>query len=101
LLYPLTARNPYNYGPVAPLTIDAAGNLYGTSFSGGQYGAGSVFKLTRAGAGWNYTSLHDFTGGDDGGGPVSPVVLDSQGNVYGTTRFDGFYGDGVAFKISQ
>ncbi len=101
LLYPLVQPNPHIYGPLAPLTMDAAGNLYGTSFSGGQYGAGSVFKLTPAGGSWNYASLHDFTGGDDGGGPVSPVVLDSQGNVYGTTRFDGFYGDGVAFKITQ
>jgi len=101
VLYALTAQNPHDYGPLAPLTMDAAGNLYGTSFSGGQYGAGSVFKLSPAGGGWNYTSLHDFTGGDDGGGPVSSVVLDAQGNVYGTTRFDGFYGNGVAFKITQ
>lgn len=101
VLYPLVNLNPHDYGPLAPLTMDAAGNLYGTSFSGGQYGAGSVFKLTRAGGGWNYTSLHDFTGGDDGGGPESPVVLDSQGNVYGTTYFNGLYSQGVAFKITQ
>ena len=101
VLYPLLNRNPNDYGPLATLTMDAAGNLYGTSFSGGQYGAGSVFKLTRSGGGWNYSSLHDFTGGNDGGGPTSPVVLDSHGNVYGTTYFCGFYNEGVAFKITQ
>ena len=101
VLAALTNRNPHDYGPLAPPTMDAAGNLYGTSFSGGQYGAGSVFKLIPAGGGWNYTDLYDFTGGDDGGGPESPVVLDAQGNVYGTTYFYGFYYDGVAFKITQ
>ena len=97
----LTNRNPDDYGPLAPLTMDAAGNLYGTSYSGGQYGAGSVFKLTPAGGGWNYTDLYDFTGDLDGGGPTSPVVLDSQGNIYGTTYYYGFYNEGVAFMITQ
>ena len=47
-------------GPYANLTIDTAGNLYGTSLTGGVYGYGSVFKLTHAAGGWTYAVLHDF-----------------------------------------
>jgi uncharacterized repeat protein (TIGR03803 family) len=101
LLYPLASGNPHAYGPLARLTMDAAGNLYGTTFQGGQYATGSVFKLTPGAGFWTYTSLHDFTGGDDGGGPGTRVFLDSEENVYGTAEFGGFYSYGVAFKIEQ
>lgn len=90
--------NPQNRA--SRLTMDAAGNLYGTTYDDGQYGRGSVFKLTPSMGGWTYTSLHDFTGGSDGNGPASPVVLDSHGNVYGTTQLGGMYGNGVAFQIA-
>ena len=100
-LYALLSGNPHLYGPIARLTMDAAGNLYGTTFQGGAHQAGSVFKLTPAVGSWTYTSLHDFTGGSDGGNPGSRVLLDAQGNVYGTAHFGGFYSHGVAFKITQ
>jgi uncharacterized repeat protein (TIGR03803 family) len=75
------AAGPYS------LTMDAASNLYGTSGSGGNNGGfGTVYKLTRSGGGWTYTSLHDFDfQGSDGGMPYGSVVLDASGNVYGTT----------------
>ena len=98
LLYSLVG-NPQNRA--ARLTMDAAGNLYGTSYVGGQYGRGTVFKLTPSMSGWSYTPLHDFTGGSDGNGPASPVVLDTQGNVYGTTLSGGTYNSGVAFEVTQ
>ncbi len=60
-----------------------------------------MFKLTPSLGSWTYTSLHDFTGGDDGAYPVGPVLLDSQGNVYGTALNGGLYNNGVAFKITQ
>lgn len=50
-------------GPYSGLTMDDAGNLYGTTYADGAYGMGSVFKLTHSANGWTYTSLHDFTGG--------------------------------------
>lgn len=57
-------------GPLGgSLTMDAAGNLYGTSFTGGTYDYGYVFKLTYSGGAWNYSTLYDFTGGADGGNP--------------------------------
>jgi hypothetical protein len=51
--------------------MDKAGNLYGTTGDGGIYFSGSVFKLTPSNGGWTYTSLHDSTGGSDGGNPFS------------------------------
>ena len=47
--------------------MDNAGALYGTALSDGANGYGSVFKLTPSNGGWTFTSLHDFTGGSDGG----------------------------------
>ncbi len=71
-------------GPYANLSLDAAGNLYGTSLVNGAYSYGSVFKLTNTGNGWVYTSLHDFTNGSDGANPLSNVTIDTDGTLYGT-----------------
>lgn len=87
-------------GPYDKLTMDADGNLYGTSYADGEYGYGNVFKLTRSGGGWNYTSLHDFTGGTDGANPICQLVFDSSGNLYGTTTNGGSDHKGVVFEIT-
>ncbi len=87
-------------GPVASLTRDAAGNLYGTTLLDGANRFGTVFKLTPSDGGWTYTDLYDFTGGSDGGEPMSNIVLDAQGNVYGTTYQGGANNLGVAFEIT-
>lgn len=76
-------------GPARALTMDAAGNLYGTTQCDGDYGYGNVFRLASTQDGWVYSSLHDFTGGGDGGGPYSNVTIDSNGNLYGTTAWGG------------
>jgi uncharacterized repeat protein (TIGR03803 family) len=88
-------------GPVASLTMDASGNLYGTTFMDDSFGYGSVFKLTQAGGNWTYTDLHDFTGGADGGYPGGGVVVDSTGNLYGTAVTGGANGFGVIYQIAQ
>jgi uncharacterized repeat protein (TIGR03803 family) len=72
-------------GGPGTLTMDSAGNLYGATAYDGAYGYGSVFELTFSNGTWSYTSLHDFTGGSDGGPYPSNVVLDANGNLYGTT----------------
>jgi uncharacterized repeat protein (TIGR03803 family) len=74
----------------------ARGYLYGTTVSGGTYGAGTVFKLDETG---KETVLHSFTGGGDGASPDGVLVLDAQGNVYGTASSAGAYGQGTVFKV--
>lgn len=86
-------------GPVASLLMDSSGTLYGTTFMDDSFGFGSVFKLTPSGGRWNYTDLHDFTGGSDGGYPGGGVVMDSAGNLYGTAVVGGANGFGVLYEI--
>jgi uncharacterized repeat protein (TIGR03803 family) len=83
-----------NWGPVANLTMDAAGNLYGTTSQGGAYGYGAIFKLTQSNHSWTYTSLHDFTGGSDGAWPLGSVIFDARGNLYSTAQGGGLRGHG-------
>jgi uncharacterized repeat protein (TIGR03803 family) len=97
----------YAGGPYAPLTMDAAGNLYGTTHSGGAYLHGSVFKLSPSNGGWTFTDLHDFCAGgescSDGAYPFSNVVFDNQGNLFGTASQGGTcrYGNcGVVWEIT-
>ncbi len=91
-------------GPVGSLVMDNAGALYGTAFADGASSYGSVFKLTPSHGSWTYTSLHDFTGGSDGGYPYSNLIFDANGNLYGTTSVGGTgpctNGCGVIFEIT-
>ena len=68
------------------LTLDSAGNLYGTTASGGTLNAGTVFELSSSG---QFRTLYSFTGGADGENPQSAVVRDAYGNLYGTTSQGG------------
>jgi uncharacterized repeat protein (TIGR03803 family) len=70
--------------------MDSTGNLYGTTYCTGPNQQGVVFKLTKTGNTWVYSSLHDFTGrSDDGGEPMSQVTIDSDGTLYGTASHGG------------
>jgi len=69
-----------------PLVIDSAGNLYGTTYFGGTADDGVVFELDAAG---KETILHSFTGGSDGANPRAGVIMDSEGNLYGTAEEGG------------
>ena len=91
---------PEQIGPYGSVVMDRAGNLYGTNCSGGAHNWGSVFKLTPFHGAWSYTSLHEFTGGDDGGTPYGILSLDANGNLYGTTYAGGLNGNGVVFEIT-
>jgi uncharacterized repeat protein (TIGR03803 family) len=95
-------------GVFSRLTMDAAGNLYGTeTFCGGGYGC--VFKLTPSGGGYVYSEVYDFTFGTGGYLPLGPVTIDADGNLYGTTYAggdpdrclsDGEVGCGTIWKIA-
>ena len=87
-------------GPWAALTMDATGNLYGTTQCDGANRMGNIFKLTHSGGGWAYTSLHDFAGGNDGAYPLSNVIMDANGNLYGTASAGGSQGHGVVWEIT-
>jgi uncharacterized repeat protein (TIGR03803 family) len=89
-------------GPWSGVVFDNAGNLYGTTvYGGGSANQGVVYKLTPSP--WTESVLYSFSGGNDGGYPEnSPIglVLDSSGNIYGTTQAGGSAGDGVIFKVT-
>jgi uncharacterized repeat protein (TIGR03803 family) len=85
-------------GPSAGLTMDPAGNLYGTTGGGGTARQGTVFKLTAKNSGWIFSSLYSFQGGTDGANPEARVVIGPDGSLYGTTQQGGdpdcLYGQG-------
>jgi len=87
--------------PYAALIADAAGNLYGTTYSGGAYGYGTVFRLLLGANGkWTETVLHSFDFGNDGVLPCARLIFDAAGNLYGTTRAGGAYGYGSIFQLA-
>ena len=103
-LYALTSGQSGLPGPLGPLVMDAAGSLYGMTFEGGSgnclYSCGTVFKLSPSAGTWVYTLLHEFTGGTDGGLPYDGVILDRNGNLYGTASMGGARGQGTVFEIT-
>jgi len=84
--------------PFGGLIADAQGNLYGTTVGGGANNDGTVFKLTT-GANPTLTTVASFNGGD-GSRPYGGLIIDTQGNVYGTTSGGGANGDGTVFKLT-
>jgi len=90
--------------PLGSLLHDGAGNLYGMTYSGGNFYYGTVYKLDASG---NESILYNFTGGTDGAWPSAGLVQDWQHNLYGTTSAGGQAGCGasrsgcgVVFKLS-
>ncbi len=82
--------------PVAGLTRDSNGNLYGVAPQGGS-GNGSIFKLAPDGT---FSVLYSFTGGADGFGPRTRPLLDAAGNLYGTANQGGPGSDGTLIKLA-
>lgn len=89
LLYSFSGQQGNNCGPWGTLTMDASGNLYGTTYCDGPNLGGSVFKLTNTQNGWVYTSFHDFPASRfDGYFPISNVSFDANGSLWGTVSRD-------------
>ena len=88
----------YGANPYGGLVLDVSGNLYGTTDLGGARGDGTIFKLTPIGA---ETLLHSFAGSPtDAASPVSTLVRDPAGNLYGTTGTGGVNDVGAVFKLT-
>ncbi|HLZ41140.1 MAG TPA: choice-of-anchor tandem repeat GloVer-containing protein [Candidatus Sulfotelmatobacter sp.] len=86
------------FSPSGGLTLGADGNFYGTTFEGGSFGYGVLFKVTPAGS---LTVLHYFNfDGTDGNFPEAPPILASDGNYYGTTAAGGTNNAGVVYKVT-
>jgi uncharacterized repeat protein (TIGR03803 family) len=99
LLYSIVSQGG-DPGVFSNLTMDQAGNMYGTSRAGGVYQEGSVFKLTPSAGGWTYSTVHDFNCATDGCGPWGGVTVDSAGNLYGTTGGGGAHSWGTVWEIT-
>lgn len=101
--------------PSGTLVMDSAGTIYFTTSGGGgdtdcglgPYGCGVLFKLTSGGA---MTVLHVFSGGSDGAYPVGSVLVDSRGNLFGTTGgggstkncgLGGSFGCGIVYELAS
>jgi uncharacterized repeat protein (TIGR03803 family) len=108
VLHDFCSRKNCSDGVYPPdgLTIDTAGNLYGTTWEGGEYGAGVVFQLSRNTKGrWTEKVLHSFGAAEDGSAPQAGVTFDAAGNLYGTTIYGGTHQCqnvtcGVVFQLS-
>jgi uncharacterized repeat protein (TIGR03803 family) len=102
VLHSLGAYPSDGYSPVGGLIFDAAGNLYGTALADMLYGGGTVFELSPSASGkWSEKNIHHFGHhAYDGIIPSGYLVLDSSGNLYGTTALGGTYDNGAVFKIT-
>lgn len=81
---------------------DAAGNLYGTTYNGGDADSGVVFKLTKVRKKYKYSRLHSFCSEAncaDGDHPFGKLVIDVSGNLYGTATGSGPNGGGAVFEL--
>src|ERR1700722_13814134 len=108
ILHSFGSSTPDGIVPEADLIIDSSGNLYGTAVQGGTGSCpggpvcGNVFELSpKAGGGWTEKILHQFTNnGKDGYQPRTALVMDSAGNLYGTTAAGGAHGFGTVFELT-
>jgi uncharacterized repeat protein (TIGR03803 family) len=103
VLHSFASDGPEGWAPLAGVTVDAAGNLYGTTSRGGENGSdcGTVFKLAPSkNDKWTHTVLYSFdSSNSDGCDPTAGLVFDKAGNLYGTTQWGGDWSYGTVFKI--
>lgn len=88
--------------PAAGVVMDRAGNVYGTTYGGGDPpcsgGCGVVYKLSKHGTSWTFSTLYRFRSGADGANPMARVIIGPDGALYGTT-LNGGNGHGTVFRL--
>jgi uncharacterized repeat protein (TIGR03803 family) len=81
------------------LIFDSAGNLYGVRASNAN-GNGEAFEMSLVDGSWTYTTLHEFSGGNQGSSPYEGMVMDANGNFWGTASGGGEYNRGMVYEIT-
>jgi uncharacterized repeat protein (TIGR03803 family) len=102
VLYSFGSQSQDGVNPYDRLVVDKEGNLYGTTYSGGANNVGTVFQLSPEKSGtWSEAVLYSF-GGDaiDGSLPYAGLIMDKEGNLYGTTYNGGANNAGTVFELS-
>lgn len=100
VLYSFTGFEGDGGNPYGGLIIDGAGNLYGTTYSGGSKFSGIVFELINSAGTYSEQVLYSFTNsGGDGVNPVAGLIMDGSGNLYGTTYRGGANSFGTVFEL--
>ncbi|HTT84752.1 MAG TPA: choice-of-anchor tandem repeat GloVer-containing protein [Rhizomicrobium sp.] len=89
-----TGDGRYSFAEVTP---DRSGKIYGTTDSGGAYGAGVLFEVAPGGT---ESVVHNFGGAGDGITPEGAATIDAGGNMYGTTAFGGASNDGTIWELA-
>ena len=85
----------------ADVTMDAAGNLYGTTVDGGSGEVGGIFELVKSSTGYTFHLLYSFENTPvDGATPQAGLIMDSAGNLYGTTELGGAMEGGTVFELN-
>ena len=85
--------------PYAGLISDKAGNFYGAATQGGSGGGGTIFELSPSKGNWTFIVLYSVPGWGISGS-FRNVVLDTAGNLYGTTHCDGSYNSGTVYQLT-
>ena len=99
VVYTFTNSNDGSH-PWGGITLDQAGNLYGTSSAGGANGFGTVYELSPSGSGWTFRTLYSFQGQADGGVPYAGLIFDQVGNLWGATTSYGSGNGGTVFELT-
>jgi uncharacterized repeat protein (TIGR03803 family) len=99
-LYAFASGTADGSSPYGTLIMDASGNLFGATHAGGTNSVGTVYELAKSGSSYTETVLYSFAGGDaDGGFPDGGLVMDSNGNLFGTTALRGQNNNGTVFEL--
>jgi len=101
VLYSFQQINDASYPAGGDLVFDNAGNIYGTTDDGGNFGGGTVYQLVRSSGSWTESVLHSFGASGDGWRPESGLTFDGQGNLYGTTSGGGSSQGGTVYQLTH